>query len=124
MGLDEILYIQSPLTKNDYFGLGDPIEFNKSVKTKISIIHDKNEEYPLIVKEYNTSGGTLCHKVRKTGDWNSDTDLPFSHGGNNLLLFDDYNVSRSGKFLIEKEGDIRKLKYLFLESSSLFPFKY
>jgi len=112
MGIDDILLIQSPLTRNDFLGLGDPIAFDKRVKTKVSVIHDKNEEYPLLVKEYDTPQGTLRQEVRKTRDWDSLDEL-YDHGGDNLILFDDYNVPRSKKFLIEKEDDPKKLRYLF-----------
>jgi len=112
MGLDDILFIHSPLTRNDFTGMGDPIEFDKNVKMKTSVIHNKNEEYPLLVREYDTSEGTLRQEVCKTRDWDS-VDEPYEHGGNDLILLDDYNVSRSKKFLIEKENDLRKLRHLF-----------
>ncbi len=118
IGVDDILFVESALTKNDCcVGQGDPIEFAPGVKTKVSVIQDEKEEYPLIVKEYATPEGMLRQEVRKTRDWDSNKNLTYDHGGDNLLLFDDYNVSRSRKFLIEKESDLRNLKYLFSSPS-------
>lgn len=116
MGLDHVLLIQSPLTRNDVVGLGDPIEFDKDVRTKVSAIDDRKEEYPILAKEYHTPEGILRQEVRKTRDWDYKNHL-YGHGGDNLILFDDYNVPRSKKFLIEKEDDLKKLKYLFTSPS-------
>jgi len=119
IGLDDILFIHSPVARNDYAGMGDPTRFDKNIKTKVSVIHAKNEEYPLLVKEYDTPEGILRQEVWKTRDWDS-VDEPYDHGGDNLLLFDDYNVSRSKKFLIEKQSDLKKLRYLFSPFSKRF----
>lgn len=118
VGVDDILFVQSALTRNDYcLGQGDPIEFVQGVKTKVSVTHDEKEEYPVIAKEYTTPEGMLRQEVRKTEDWDSNNNLAYDHGGDNLLLFDDYNVSRSRKFLIERESDLKNLKYLFSSPS-------
>ncbi len=114
MGIDDILIVPSPLiAKKEFWGQGDPAEFSKNVGTRTSVVHEKSEEYPLIVKEYYTPGGTLRHVVRKTNDWDSNENIPYDHGGDDLLVFDDFNVSRSKKFLVQNEDDLRKLKYLF-----------
>ncbi len=114
LGLDDILFVQSPLTRDDYsFGQGDPIEFASKVITKMSSVDQENEDYPLLTAEYQTPGGVLSQVVRKTEDWDAEKNLPYPHGGDKLLLFDDFNVPRAKKFLIEGEKDVRKLKHLF-----------
>lgn len=117
MGIDDILFVQSALIRNDHMGMGDPIELHRNVKTKVSVIHDESEEYPVIVREYSTPEGILRQEVRKTHDWDSNKNLPYDHGGDNLLVFDDYNVCRAKKFLVDNQTDVKKLKYLLRSPS-------
>ena len=117
VGVDDILIVPSPLVKNDFLGMGNPAQCTNGVTTKVTVIHEESEEYPIIVKEYLTPQGVLRHEVRKTEDWNRNKNLPYIRGRDDLLLFDDYNVSRARKPLIEDAHDIGKLKHLLANPS-------
>ena len=56
-----------------------------------------------LTKEYLTPEGILRHSVKLTNDW------PFS---NNITLLSDFNVSRSEEYLLKKQEDLEKIRYL------------
>ena len=119
MGLDDILYVESPLIIGGFGGLGNPAAYHPDVRVKSALVNDPAEKYPVIVQEYDTPGGTLRQEVYKTPDWDSVKIDGWDHGGDRLQMYDDYNVSRSKKFLIANEQDLNKLKYLFHQPSDL-----
>jgi hypothetical protein len=63
----------------------------------------KDEEYPLLHKEYITPRGSLRQVVRKTEDY-----------PDRISLFSDFNVppSRTKVYLVHKEEDLDKLPYI------------
>ena len=69
------------------------------------------ELWPCMIKEYHTPAGVLRQEVFKTEDWDSPHWPAHAVGG--VELFDDCNVPRYRKCMIETEADLAKLKYLF-----------
>ena len=51
MGLDDILYIESPLIRDGFGGLGNPVLYHPDVKVRSGLINDPNERYPIIIQE-------------------------------------------------------------------------
>ena len=89
-----------------------PLVFHPDVKVRAWEELVPGERWPLMVKEYHTPAGMMRQEVYRTDDWIS-TDWPGHRAQHNsIALFDDFNVSRSRKFLIENELDLEKLKYL------------
>lgn len=81
-----------------------PFRFHPEVK--VNEWKEVKEGETLLHKEYITPAGRLTSIVKKTEDW------PY---GDVVPLFNDYLAPRSRKFLIEKESDLEKLKFLFAE---------
>jgi uroporphyrinogen-III decarboxylase len=104
-GLDDTLLLQPPLGYvEDYI-----VEHVVGVKTKVTLIPPgPGETYPCLEKVYDTPGGPLRQVVRVTEDW--------IHG-NDIHLFDDYNVPRQKVPLINNIEDVWKLKYLLADPS-------
>ena len=87
-----------------------PMPFHPDVK-----VHDweettPGERWPCLVRDYETPAGVLRQEVYRTDDWISP-DWP--HRDEHVRLFDDHNVSRYRKALVETEEDLDKLPYLF-----------
>jgi len=63
-----------------------------------------NEQFPVMVKEYETPKGTLSQIVRRQ-----------NYESNSIRMFSDFNVppGRSIRYLIEKEEQLDALEYLF-----------
>jgi len=112
LGLDVVVQIppRQPGLTNDYYNLhGLPVEHHPEVKISEWIEHPNDEQYPIMVKEYNTPDGVLRTEVRQTPDWRWGDHVPF---------LDDYLVSRSRKFLVEDSQDLPAFRYLLGEQSS------
>ena len=100
LGVDATLELSLPLMFHPHVEVR---EWEESVPGK---------HWPLMVKEYHTPAGILRQEVFRTDDWVS-TDWPAHQAEHSsVALFDDFNVSRSRKFLIESDEDLDKLKYL------------
>jgi len=85
-----------------------PFRFHPEVKVKEW--KEKSENgYFLLHKEYQTPVEKLTSIVKKTEDW------PY---GDSVPLFNDYLVSRSKKFLVEREEDLKPLRYLFSQPTA------
>lgn len=89
-----------------------PHRFHPQVEVREWQEHTPGERWPLMVKEYHTPAGVLRQEVYRTGDWISSEWPAHSSLEEGIELFDDYNVPRSHKFLIETEQDVEKLRYL------------
>jgi hypothetical protein len=68
-----------------------------------------DEQYPVMVREYNTPLGKIHHAVKQTGKepdgWPvQPPDVP---------VIEDYNIPRAKKHLITDASEIDKLKYLY-----------
>lgn len=84
-------------------GLPGPVEVNPDVTIREWKEHPRDERYPILIKEYETSKGILRTEMRQTADWET---------GDSISLFSDQNVSRARKFLIEGPEDLDKLEAL------------
>ena len=111
LGVDATLGVGSTL------GIHPPPVFHPDVTVRQWEEDVPGERWPLMVKEYHTPAGVLRQEIYRTNDWVSD-DWPGHHGGDeSIQLFDDYNVPRSRRFLVETEEDLEKLKYLLCPPS-------
>jgi len=101
MGLDDSVLLKPPGPREDDLVLHSwiyPVKMRVYCEAR-SFEH----RYPVLAKEYLTPEGILRHSVKLTDDW------PF---GNNAPLLSDFNVSRSEEYLIKKQEDLKKLKYV------------
>ena len=93
-------------------GVSLPLIFHPDVEVREWEESVPDERWPLMVKEYHTPAGVARQEVYRTEDWIS-SDWPGHRAEpSSVGLFDDYNVSRSRKFLIETEQDLEMLQYL------------
>lgn len=89
-----------------------PLRFHPLVSTRSWEETIPGERWPVLVKEYDTPGGTLRQEVYKTEDWLSPDWPDHGAGQNEIGIVDDFNVVRSRRFLVETEEDLSKLAYL------------
>jgi hypothetical protein len=59
--------------------------------------------YPVLKKVYQTPEGPLSQAVKVTDDW------PY---GQNIMLFNDFNIPRQVEPLIKNKDDVRRLRHL------------
>jgi hypothetical protein len=100
LGVDATLGVSLPLMFHPDVGVR---EWEESVP---------GERWPLMVKEYHTPAGIMRQEVYRTDDWVSPDWPGHRAEHSSVALFDDYNVARSRRFLIETAEDLEKLKYL------------
>lgn len=108
MGLDAFVQIppRPPVVVNDYYNLyGLPVSYDPQVKITEWVERVEGEEWPIMVKEYQTPAGTLRAEVRQTDDWRWKDHVPF---------LDDYIIPRSRKFLVTQPSDLEPLHYLLV----------
>lgn len=102
-GLDDTILLQPPLGYvEDYVP-----EVLPGVTSHTELLPSEDgSEYPLLKKIYETPQGPLQTVIRVTEDW--------PHG-EEVHLFDDYNLSRLKEPLIKGVADIQRLKYLLAD---------
>jgi len=108
MGLDTFVQLppRPPRVQNDWYNLhGLPVSYDRRVKIRESVQRGPDQRYPLLVKEYDTPGGTLRAEVWQTPDWRWGEHVPF---------LDDYIEPRSNRFLIREREDVDALHYLLV----------
>jgi hypothetical protein len=71
---------------------------------------ERDERYPVLVREYTTPSGKLTHAVRKTGEnpgegWTSQPDY--------VPLIEDYNIPRAAEHAVSSPDDVPKIRQLF-----------
>jgi uroporphyrinogen-III decarboxylase len=98
-GLDDTLLLEPPLGYVENYAP----ELNGVISRTMRMPAAEGEAYPLLAKVYETPDGPLQMVVRKTEDW--------PHG-DNVHLFDDFNIPRMKEPLVKTTEDIRRLKYL------------
>jgi hypothetical protein len=93
---------------DDAVTISPPLSYREGVRVRKWKEAEGGESYPLIVKEYETAGGTLRQIARQTPDWPQ---------GDDVHIFDDYNVpqARTKKYLVDKIEDLDALSGLFSE---------
>ena len=103
LGIDDVLMLEPPL---GYVENYQPIQL-PGLSSQVSLIPASSDsQNPQLIKEYTTPRGILRTVVQKTEDW--------PHG-DEVYLFDDFNVSRSIEPLIKQHQDISQLRYLLAD---------
>jgi len=100
LGLDDTLLLQPPLGYvEDYI-----VERAPGVSSHTELLPPEEEHaYPRLKKVYQTPDGPLQTIVQLSEDWPR---------GNDIRLFDDYNLSRLKEPLIKDSADLRRLRHL------------
>ena len=99
-GLDDTILLQPPLGYVEEY----VPEVIPGVTSHTELLPpEEGSDYPLLKKIYETPQGPLQTVIRVTEDW--------PHG-EEVRLFDDYNLSRLKEPLIKGVADIQRLKYL------------
>lgn len=106
LGLDDTIQLEPPL---GYVERYVPELVPGIVSTVELLPPEGGEKYPRLKKIYETPKGRLQTVVVKTEDW------PY---GDDIHLFDDYNIPRLKEPLIKEREDIARLKLLLGEPSS------
>lgn len=105
LGLDDTLLLQPPL---GYVEEYIPEKLTGVTSFGEYLPQEAGEQYPLFKKVYETPTGSLQTILRITPDWPR---------GDDIHLFDDYNLSRLKEPLIKNNADIDRLKYLLTDPS-------
>ena len=108
LGLDPAVMIppRPPVVVNDHYNLyGLPISHDPRVIIEEKVTHPEGEEWPIMVKTYQTPAGDLTARVRQTEDWRWGDHVPF---------LDDYLIPRSEKFIVESPTDLAAFEYLLV----------
>ncbi len=111
LGLDT--YVQIPprppnLISDSYNLHGLPVNYHPTVEIKEWKEEVKGERWPILIKEYSTPAGILRAEVYQDDDW------PF---GDHVPFLNDFVDTRSRKFIVENENDLKALKYLLVPST-------
>jgi hypothetical protein len=107
MGLDDTLLLEPPLGYVENYSLVSLPEVTSEIIRTPAVPPGK---YPLLTKIYNTPDGPLKTTLKVTDDW------PW---GNDIHLFDDYNIPRLVEPLIKNLDDLPRLAWLLGEPSEL-----
>jgi hypothetical protein len=113
LGLDPYVQIppRQPVIKNDYYNLhGLPVSYHPDVSVKEWKEIQDGQQYPILIKEYQTPAGSLRAEVRQDSEWRWGDHVPF---------LDDYLVGRSNKFIIDGPNDLASLRYLLVPPTSV-----
>jgi hypothetical protein len=100
LGLDDTLTLQPPL---GYVEEYIPEELDQVSSYSERLPPGDGDRYPLLKKVYETPSGPLQTITSLTDDW------PY---GDDIKLFDDYNLSRLKEPLIKSSDDLPRLEYL------------
>jgi hypothetical protein len=100
LGLDDTLTLQPPLGYVEEY-VPEKLEQVSSYTERLP--PGDGDHYPLLRKVYQTPAGPLQTVIALTEDW--------PHG-DDIKLFDDYNLSRLKEPLIKSIDDLPRLKYL------------
>jgi hypothetical protein len=98
---------------DDVMDVSVPWSLNPQVTWKDSVIppggEGGDEQYPVMVREYDTPLGKIHHAVRQTGK--EPDGWPVQP--HNVPVIEDYNIPRAKKHLISEASEIDKLEYLY-----------
>lgn len=90
-----------------------PLVFHPDVRVRQRTEKLPPEQWPCMIKEYETPAGVLRQEVYLTDDWVSEQWPGHRAGEPTVNLLDDYNVPRYRRCPIQDEQDLEKLKYLY-----------
>jgi hypothetical protein len=105
MGLDTVVELppRPRVVVNDHYNLhGLPVSYDQRVRTT-EWAQGTGSAGELLIKEYQTPGGSLRVEVQRSADWPWGEHVPF---------LDDHLVARSRKYLVERPEDLEALDYL------------
>jgi len=111
LGLDTFVQIppRSPGLVSDSYNLhGLPVDFHPAVTVRAWKESPLGERWPVLVKEYQTPGGSLRAEVYQDQDWPYGDHVPF---------LDDYVETRSRRFIVQRSADLDALRYLLAPPS-------
>jgi hypothetical protein len=106
LGVDDVLEISVP------WGISSEVSWKDSVIPPGG--EDGDEQYPVMVREYNTPIGRIQHAVKQTG--REPEGWPIQPG--NVPLIEDYNIPRATKHLISEASEVDKLEFLYCPPDS------
>jgi len=96
---------------DDIIDVSVPWSISPEVIWKDSLVPaGSGENYPVMVREYQTPAGQLRHAVRKTGE---DPGAGWVVQPDCVPLIEDYNIPRAVEHAISKPADISAMEYLF-----------
>jgi hypothetical protein len=107
-GLDAVVELPTrpPRVVDDHYNLhGLPVSYDPRVTIRERLVRIPGEEWPIMVKEYDTPAGILSTEVRQTADW---------RWGNHVPFLDDYLEPRSRRFLVNGPDDLEALRFLLV----------
>lgn len=99
LGLDDVLDVSVPWSH------GANVTWQDS-----KIPSGQADQYPVLVREYQTPSGRLRHAIRQTGEhpgdgWVIQPDY--------VPLIEDYNISRAVEHAVSSPSDVPKIKHLY-----------
>ena len=98
---------------DDAIDVSVPWSISPKVTWKDSIIPvgalGGDEQYPVMVREYDTPLGKIQHAVRQTGKEPEGWPIQPDH----VPVIEDYNIPRAKKHLISEASEIDQLEYLY-----------
>jgi len=105
LGLDDTLLLQPPLGYvEDYIAERAP-----GVRSRVELLPaEEGQAYPCLKKIYTTPDGPLQTTVQLSEDWPR---------GEDIRLFDDYNLSRLKEPLVKDAADLPRLRHLLPDPS-------
>jgi uroporphyrinogen-III decarboxylase len=107
LGLDDTLQLEPPLGYVENY----IVEQAPGVVSSIELLPaESGEEFQRLRKTYQTPDGPLQTVIKLTEDWPR---------GQDIHLFDDYNIGRMLEPLVKTEEDIRRLRHLLPEPTPL-----
>ncbi len=104
LGIDDILDVSVPWSQADDVSWQD-----------LKVSAGQADQYPLLVREYQTPSGALRHAVRQMGEyhgqgWVIQPDY--------VALFEDYNIPRAVEHAVSSPSDVPMIKHLYAALNS------
>lgn len=100
LGIDDVLDVSVPWSMDPAVTLTDRDE-------PVGALDD---HHPVMVRDYQTPGGSLRHAVKRTGE---EVGAGWVIQPDQVPLFEDYNVPRAAEHAVRTPGDVDRVKYLY-----------
>ena len=99
LGVDDILDVSVPWSS-------DPrVEYKDSRRPA-----GNGNQYPVLVREYSTPKGKLCHEVRQTGEAQAEGWVIQPES---VPLFEDFNIPRAVRHIVSSPEDVARLAFCY-----------
>ena len=97
---------------DDILDVSVPWSVHPEVSWKDSIVAAGvlDEQYPVIIREYDTPSGKLTHAIKQTRE---DLEPGWVLQPENVQLFEDFNIPRGVKHAVVTPDDVRAIKYMY-----------